>query len=184
MTTSFSSGALRTAIREVMEGAAVLPVRTVPVGLFKRGAFAGRSVEALQAMCRETDDARNRFDVRLSSGRAHALTPLSTTGSYRIDTIGLTIDIVAGLPSEVEDDEIDDAIEQAVDDMHTALEALKIARSIETTQAGESTNVAGGCLTGPSGDGYPDASWDADWGAQLFRGRISAAAIVHITQEV
>lgn len=181
---AFNPAAIRTAIREVIEGNKVLPVRSVPTGVFGWGSFSGQPLEAQQALACETRLFRNRFDVRLDSGRDHPSTAFSMTGNTRRETIAISIETITHLESTVQEDERDDILAQAVADLGYIYEAVTLPGALNTTADSTQTGIVSGCLVGQNGSGRPERSWSSDWNQQLFRGRVAAAAIVQITQEV
>lgn len=177
---TYKATAIRGAIKGVMDGR-LGTVRTCPDGLFKHGTFEGQPDTALQAM---TIDIRyrHRFDILLGGLRRHESTPVSTQSSMRISQLSITIPIWTGLQTTAQETARETQRSSIAADASTAMEALTRPNALTLDNLGIPTGIVSGLLSG-DGDAYP--TWEIvseDWTIGLLKSRITATAIVVISQ--
>jgi len=178
---AFESETIRTAIEELIEGT-IGTTRTVNANVFKSGAMAGKSDGANQALAADIA-YEYRFDVETFGLSAHPATPLSNKGSRRIALLPVSILIKRRLPDRAQDAQrksIRGDMESALEDV---IQALALPHNLDENNAGTNTDIIGGCLHGPGGEGWPQYEpIEEDWEQHLATATIEASAIVYVNQ--
>jgi hypothetical protein len=180
---SYSAAAIRRAITDVLTGA-VGAVRTVAAGQMLSGVFEGQADAARRAKTLHSAD--HRFDVRIGRLTQHESSPAGGRGSsYRIARADIFIDVTTAAGTAVQLADRDTLLADILSDCETAAQALAYPRNVEQTAALAATGIVSGLLTGPGGEGIPSVEEpQQDWDKQEIKTRISASALLQITQAV
>lgn len=177
---TYKATAIRGAIKGVMEGR-LGTVRTCPDGMFKYGVFDGQPLIATQALAIDIR-FHHRFDIVFGPLRRHESTPVSTQSSFRMSRLAIEIPIWTTLATTVQLEARDAQRSLVAADASTAMEALTRPNALTVDNLGVPTGIVSGLLSG-DGDAYPE--WgitSEDWTLGLLKSRITATAIVVISQ--
>lgn len=175
-----STAAQRTMVIEIMDGTSGSD-RTVTANLFGFGAFDGQPDMAKQAMSVHT--YTHRFDVEFTELGDHEASPLSAKAGTRIVRLGVSIPIWTHTKTTVEETARRSTLASIESDAETAIQALHFRDNMSTTSGAVSTNIVGGLLSGPGGQGAPIWTLEsAEWDLNLIKSRIDGEAVITITQ--
>lgn len=178
---SYSAAAIRSAISDVLEGAHGT-VRTLTVGVFGSDVFDGQHGSTQKA---KTLQVTHGFDVQIGRLTSHEASPVGAIGSYRIAQADIVVDVVTKLATVVELDRRDTALAAVLSDLEQGAQALGFPGNLTTNAAATATGIVSGMLLGPGGEGAPTVDQlSEDWAKQEIRCRISATALINITQSV
>lgn len=177
---AFPAEATYRAIMEVIEGRR--GGRRVPVGSFRHDNLVGEPEEKQRSAAKRVNG--HIYDLRLTSTRIDASSPVSSTSTHKRMRVTVEIDIWSH--KDCDDESLDRIgfcaeVASACDDVN---QALCWPDAFAEENAGTDTLVASGMIIG-SGSDDGAMAWDTvseDWVNHIVRSRLSGAFVVEVIQ--
>ena len=168
---------IRQAIRDVLEGASGRYASRM-AGLFVYGTFDGQPAQTTAALALR---ATHTFDVVLGEVSPHEASPAGVRGSYRLQTLLVTVRVWTRLPPANAPDKRSDVVAGVSEHLDLAILALGEPEALTYTAGDEATGIVSGIMRSPDGTGYPDVTeGEYDWQALLATHEIRGRAIVRV----
>ena len=173
---TLSISAIRTAIKQAMQGDIGSTSRKLDSAVFAYAEFIGHPIEKLQAIAQRAQLSRNWFDVDIGYAQDSAATSASVMVTRRIVTIETRIDIIRYVLSTESDEARVAAKDSILEDALSAAHVLAFPGNLSTTEDGTATGIVSGCMATVETPRVGAITYD--WDLHLLRVSMPTSATV------